>query len=224
MEHKIKCNDFTECRKYDCKKYQEPNNKLWYCLVKSHECEKIMYSYHNMCECITKLVNNLLVRYKKGKKLRSINKSKRKAKFGYEYIPPYRPAGGYLRYVILLNPKDRIQFKKCLEECLKTRKQHHSLCEKPEPLELHENEKFYLMEALKYVDRNMSLMKNVIKATLDKEVDDIINIILDPDTNPKKLDSYKILLKIREQNKVDFENNHLSGWITDDETEFKIIV
>ena len=222
MEHKIKCNDFEECRKYDCKKYQDPANKLWYCLVKSHQCEKLMFSYHTMCQCITKSVNNLVIRYKKGKKLRSINKSKKMSNFGYEYIPPYRPPGGYLRYAILMKPKERIHLKKCLEDCLKARRQHHSLCELPDSLHIHENEKRYLEEAIDHIDDGSKIIKMSITLKLIKEVKDILNIITDPKTDPKKLNNYEKLLKIREQNKVDFKNNHLSGWITDDEIEFKI--
>ena len=69
------------------------------------------------------LLHNLDIRYKNSKKLHC------------EYIPSYRPSGGYLRYAILINPIDRIHLKKCLEDCLKVRKQHHSLCKMPDTLE-----------------------------------------------------------------------------------------
>ena len=45
------------------------------------------------------LLHNLDIRYKNSKKLHC------------EYIPSYRPSGGYLRYVILINPIDRIHLK-----------------------------------------------------------------------------------------------------------------
>lgn len=102
MEDKI---NFKKCSK--CYTNQD---KLWYSLVKSNRCETILHSYHSLYECITKLLHNLDILYKNYKKLNC------------EFIPPYRPSGGYLRYAILINPTDKIHLKKCLEVCLKARK------------------------------------------------------------------------------------------------------
>jgi hypothetical protein len=222
MENKLTCNRFPECRKYSCKQYEDSDNKLWYCLVKSHGCEKIMKNYHTLCECISKLVNNLIVRYKNGKNLRSLNKSRRKAKLGYEYIPPFRPPGGYLRYALFMNKKDRLHFKDCLYQCLKSRREHHCICEFPYPLSIHENEIQYLQNAIKMIDADLKTIRIFILTKLIEEIQDVKNILNEPKLSQKSINTYQKLLELRELNKDTFEINNLSGWITDDNIEFII--
>jgi hypothetical protein len=206
-------NEFSECRKSIYKQYETSDNKLWYCLVESLNCQKITNKYYALWDSISKLTNKLLI-VKKNEQI--------KTKIGYEYIPSFRPPGGYLRYALFMEQKDRNFLKYYLEECLTARIKHHYLCESPDSIPMHENEKQYLQNAILILQEDTITIEISVSLKLLEELNYIKNIINDPKISKTLKKNCEKILELRKQNRDNFESNKLCGWITDDGFEFRI--
>ena len=178
---------YAPCNKYGksiCTESTDSDGKI-YCLLNTGFCDKVYNSYKNVCSCISsfvehnitckiktteydKKIKKLVVKEKKFTK--KAMKTPHKSVKGYMTKNVFRPPGGYIRYVLLLNKKDRVKFKECLSSCYNARITHHRMCSFPYSDKNHQTELQYLLDAIDYCDYPEQQIIKKIKLTLEENV------------------------------------------------------